>query len=553
MNIFNLLTMLGGLALFLYGMDMMGDGLKKTSGGKLEAILERLTSNPLKGALLGAGVTAIIQSSSATTVMVVGFVNSGIMKLEQAVGIIMGANIGTTITSWLLSLTGIQGDSLWIKMLEPSSFSPIFAITGVICVCFSTNEKKKNIGTIILGFAVIMFGMDMMSSAVAPLAEIPEFTEIMTMFSHPVLGLLAGLVLTAVIQSSSASVGILQTLCLTGTVSYGIAIPIIMGQNIGTCITAILASLGTSKNSKRAAFIHLSFNVIGTFIFMFTFYLINGMRHFDFLEQSASVAGIAVIHSTFNIMATILLLPFSHKLVTLAHLVLPDKNEAASKTRKDASRLDELFLKEPAYAVAQADKVADKLMHAICDIGKYTFPLLLNYQKGSCKIAREKIIRILYELQQLKQYLMQISNEQISIQDNQTVNCLLQSSGELTRICYQIINIAEIAKKLWKQKSCFSPQAQKGVEAIYSNTNEMLTELTLIFAGNSSNGISHCRRLEHITRDLIEKEKKEHIKRLRKGKCTDTLGVDFLESISSFEQILILCTYIAENVKQMKD
>mgnify|MGYP003172125998 FL=1 len=335
MDLFSILTLIGGLALFLYGMNAMGDGLAKVSGGKLEKILENLTSNPIKAVLLGAGVTAVIQSSSATTVMVVGFVNSGIMKLSQAVGVIMGANIGTTITSWILSLTGIQSDNFIIQMFKPTSFSPVLAIIGVIFILFINDSKKKDIGTIFIGFAILMYGMDMMSSAVKPLAEVPEFTNLLLKFSNPLLGVIAGALLTAVIQSSSASVGILQALCLTGAVPFSAAIPIIMGQNIGTCITAILSAIGAKKNAKRAAAVHLYFNLIGTVIFMTVFYLINAVVGFSFFHQAATPAGIAVIHSVFNVTATIILLPFAKGLEKLACLTIRDKKEDVVVSAED--------------------------------------------------------------------------------------------------------------------------------------------------------------------------------------------------------------------------
>ena len=355
MDIFNVLSLIGGLALFLYGMNVMGDGLAKTAGGKLEKILEKLTSTPIKGVILGAAVTGVIQSSSATTVMVVGFVNSGIMKLTQAVGIIMGANIGTTVTSWILSLSGIQSDNFWIKMLKPSSFSPILAVIGIVFLLFTKSEKKHDIGTILLGFAVLMFGMETMSAAVKPLANVPEFTNILTMFSNPILGMLAGAVLTAVIQSSSASVGILQALCATGFVSYGVAIPIIMGQNIGTCVTALISSIGAKKNAKRAAFVHLYFNVIGTTVFMIVFYLVNGFMHFSFLGDATNAAGIAIVHSLFNVGATILLLPFGKVLVKLATLTVRDEKESEDIAEdKTLEMLDARFLEKPAFAVVHS-------------------------------------------------------------------------------------------------------------------------------------------------------------------------------------------------------
>ena len=363
MSIFNAIALIGGLALFLYGMNLLGEGLSKTSGGKLESILEKLTSNPIKGVLLGAGVTAVIQSSSATTVMVVGFVNSGIMKLHQAVGIIMGANIGTTATSWLLSLTGIQGDSFFIKMLKPMSFSPILAIIGVIMIMFCKKEKKHDIGKILVGFAILMYGMEAMSSAVKPLADVPEFTHILTMFSNPVLGMLAGLVLTAIIQSSSASVGILQALCATGSVTFATALPIIMGQNIGTCVTAMISAIGAKKNAKRAALVHLYFNIIGTLVFMCLFYLINAFIHFEFLSQGATPVGIATIHSVFNIFATIILLPFGKGLEKLACLSVRDdkEREETIDANRDFDFLDERFLDKTSLAMEHCRIVTNNM------------------------------------------------------------------------------------------------------------------------------------------------------------------------------------------------
>lgn len=334
MNIFDVLSMIGGLALFLYGMNVMGDGLSKMAGGKLESILERLTTRRIFAVLLGAGVTAVIQSSSATTVMVVGFVNSGIMKLGQAVGIIMGANVGTTITSWMLSLTGIEGNTLWLTLLKPSSFSPVLAAVGIILIMACKGEStKKDVGGILLGFAVLMFGMETMSDSVAGLADNPSFTSLMTAFGNPVLGMAAGAILTAIIQSSSASVGILQALCATGAVPYSVAFPIIMGQNIGTCVTSVLSAVGASKNAKRAAMIHLYFNIIGTIIIMGVFYGLNAFVDFAFLDNSANAAGIAIIHSLFNIGATAILFPFANKLVKLAEITVRDRDEDREQGR----------------------------------------------------------------------------------------------------------------------------------------------------------------------------------------------------------------------------
>ena len=355
MDIFGVLALLGGLAIFLYGMDLLGEGLTGASGGKLENILEKLTSNPIKAVLLGAGVTAVIQSSSATTVMVVGFVNSGIMKLRQAIGIIMGANIGTTITSWILSLTGIESDNFFIRMLKPTSFSPILAVIGVVMLVFLKKDKFKNPAKIFIGFALLMYGMEAMSSSVEPLAEVPQFQALLTTFKNPILGMIAGLVFTAIIQSSSASVGILQALCSTGILSYATVLPIIMGQNIGTCATAMLSSIGASKNGKRAAIVHLYFNVIGTVVFMMVFYTVNMFVHFSFLNDTANEMGIAVIHTTFNIITTALLLPLRNVLEKLAYMTIRvDDEEKALMERQSVNEfalLDDRFLESPSLAV----------------------------------------------------------------------------------------------------------------------------------------------------------------------------------------------------------
>ncbi|MCF0115463.1 MAG: Na/Pi cotransporter family protein, partial [Erysipelotrichaceae bacterium] len=361
MDFFSGLNMIGGLALFLYGMKVMGDALSKLAGGKLEQVLEKMTNNPVKAVLLGAGVTAVIQSSSATTVMVVGFVNSGIMKLSQAVGVIMGANIGTTITSWILSLAGIEGTNFFMKLLKPSSFSPIMAAIGIILIMFVKSEKKKDIGTILVGFAILMFGMETMSGAVKPLANVPEFTSLFTMFENPILGMIVGAVLTAIIQSSSASVGILQAMCITGSVTVGAALPVIMGQNIGTCVTALLSAIGASKNARRASLVHLYFNLIGTILFMVIFYTVNAFVHFSFLSNTANAAIIAVIHTTFNVLATIVLLPASSLLEKLAYMSIPEG--ADDNKSSEVKILDERFLERPAFAVAQCK-------NAVCEIAK---------------------------------------------------------------------------------------------------------------------------------------------------------------------------------------
>ena len=431
MDIFGLLTMLGGLALFLYGMNTMGDGLAKMAGSRLEQILEKLTSTPIRAVLLGAGVTAVIQSSSATTVMVVGFVNSGIMKLSQTVGIIMGANVGTTITSWILSLAGIEGNSFFIQLLKPSSFSPVLALIGVIFLLFLKDEKKKDIGTILLGFAVLMFGMETMSGAVEPLADVPEFTNLFVAFKNPLLGMLVGALLTAVIQSSSASVGILQAMCATGAVSFGAAIPIIMGQNIGTCVTAIISSIGASKNAKRTALVHLYFNVIGTAVFMIVFYMLNAFLHFSFLDQAANGAGIALVHTTFNIAATLVLLPFSKGLERLAVLTIPDHGEQAEekgqkKVYEEAGMklLDERFLERPAFAVAQAKAAANEMAKLVNEALTLAMELNEEYDKKKVKQICELEERVDAYEDGLGTYLVQLCAKPLTEHDNHVLNRL---------------------------------------------------------------------------------------------------------------------------------
>lgn len=431
MNFFNVLTMLGGLALFLYGMHIMGDGLAKMSGGKLEMILRKFTAKPITAVLLGAGVTAVIQSSSATTVMVVGFVNSGIMQLKQAVGIIMGANIGTTITSWILSLTGIEGENFVIQMLKPSSFAPILALIGVCLLLFTKSNKKKDIGSILAGFAILMIGMDTMSGAVKPLAEIDGFKNLFLMFENPVLGVVAGAVLTAIIQSSSASVGILQALCLTGSVSYASALPIIMGQNIGTCVTALISGIGATKNAKRAAFVHFYFNLIGTVLFMAVFYLINAVYPFHFLNQAANVTGIAVIHSLFNVVATVSLLPFRNGLVKLATWTIRD--DATEEKKDGLALLDERFLEKPSFAIAQAKKAAVEMAQDSVGALNKAIDLFKNYDKEKVKLVSELEDKVDHYEDELGTYLMKLSNADLSQKDSQTVSLLLHCIGDFEK------------------------------------------------------------------------------------------------------------------------
>ncbi|MBR4965092.1 MAG: Na/Pi cotransporter family protein, partial [Lachnospiraceae bacterium] len=419
MDIFNVLGLMGGLALFLYGMQVLGDALSRASGGRMEKILEKMTSNPIKGVLLGALVTGVIQSSSATTVMVVGFVNAGIMKLSQTVGIIMGANIGTTVTSWLLSLVGIESDNLIMQLFKPTSFSPILAFIGILLLMISKKEKVKDVGTILLGFAVLMFGMDTMSSAVKPLADVPEFTGILTMFSHPLLGLIAGLVLTAIIQSSSASVGILQALCVTGAIPFSVVFPIIMGQNIGTCVTALLSGIGASKNARRASLIHLYFNVIGTLIFMILFYTVNAFAQFSFFDDTATPMGIAIVHSVFNVTATIILLPFGKLLEKLACLTIKDdpKKEEAEKVDR-FSILDDRFLDTPGLAMEQCQNAALDMANLAKDAFLAAHGLFESFSEEKLMAVKEQEDLLDRYEDELGSYLVKLSGKNLSEKDS---------------------------------------------------------------------------------------------------------------------------------------
>ena len=555
MDIFSVLTMVGGLALFLYGMQVMGDGLAKVSGGKLERILENLTSNPIKAVLLGAGVTAVIQSSSATTVMVVGFVNSGIMKLNQAVGIIMGANIGTTVTSWILSLSGLQGDNVFVKLCKPSSFSPLLAVIGVIFLLFIKDEKKKDIGAIMVGFAVLMFGMETMSDAVKPLANVPEFTGILTAFSNPVLGMIAGAVLTAIIQSSSASVGILQALCVTGAVSYGVAIPIIMGQNIGTCVTALLSSIGATKNAKRAAMVHLYFNIIGTVVFMVLFYTVNAVVGFSFLGTATNAAGIAVIHSLFNVFATMLLLPFGKGLEKLACLTIRDDVQPAEveEERKELQLLDSRFLEKPAFAMEQSVHVANKMAEESKRTLFTAMDLLWNYtEDGAKKVGELENLVDQYE-DELGTYLVKLSRQNLSVHDSHTLSIVLHCIGDFERISDHAINIMEAAQEMHDKKLIFSPKAEEELKVFSRAVQDIVEKAYAVFRDQDEKLAQKVEPLEAVVDELNQEVKKRHIRRLREGKCTIELGFILSDITTSLERGADHCSNIAVCVTQVRE
>lgn len=552
MTIFDVLTMLGGLALFLYGMNTMGEALTKIAGGRLERILEKLTSNPFKAVFLGIFVTAVIQSSSATTVMVVGFVNSGIMKLSQAIGIIMGANVGTTITAWVLSLSGIESDALFMQFLKPSNFAPVLAVIGIVFVMFLRSQKKKDVGMIFLGFAILMFGMETMSGAVKPLADVPEFTNILTMFTNPVLGMLAGAVLTAVIQSSSASVGILQALCATGSITYGTAFPIIMGQNIGTCCTALLSGIGASKNAKRASLVHLYFNLFGTALFMIVFYVLHAFFSFGFIEETAGPAGIAVMHSIFNVVATVVLLPFAKGLERLAYLSIRE-DESEKGRHEILSLLDERFLEQPAFAVERCRQVAAAmaelsrmtLMNALSLIHHYDEEVAQSVSDDEDEVDR-------YE-DELGSYLVKLSSKNLSENDSRTLSMILHCISDFERISDHAVNIWETAKKKHGKKIRFSEKALAEV-AVFSQAVADILELAVdVFTNEDESAAKDIEPLEEVVDRLNKKVKKRHVKRLQNGKCTIEAGLILNDLATNFERVADHCSNIGVCVIQLRE
>ena len=552
MTIFDALSMVGGLALFLYGMHIMGEGLSKASGGRLESFLEKLTSNRIKAVLVGAGVTALIQSSSATTVMVVGFVNSGIMKLGQAVGIIMGANIGTTATSWLLSLASIEGSSFFVQFLKPANFSPILAVIGVIFIMFCKSEKKKDVALILIGFAILMTGMDTMSAAVAPLKEVPEFTNMLTMFSNPILGMLAGAVLTAIIQSSSASVGILQALCATGAIGFSTALPIIMGQNIGTCVTAMISSVGGSKNARRTALVHLYFNLIGTIIFMIGFYALNGLVHFAFMEQSIDAAGIATIHTIFNVVATIILLPFGSVLEKLAIMSVPDDavRTERSEFENNIRVLDARFLDTPGYAISMAKSVTIKMAEAVYESMTLAMNLIKEYNEedGVRVLELEEEVDRYEDL--LGAYLLKISSKDLSEKESHQLTVMLHCINDFERIADHAINIKESAEEKFTKGLQFSEKAAMELEIFGSAIQEIVDITVSMFKNDDLNMASRVEPLEEIIDDLSVDMKTRHVTRLRKGACTIEMGFVLQDLTTNFERVADHCSNIALYVLQ---
>lgn len=549
MDILSIIALLGGLAFFLFGMNIMGEGLEKVGGGKLEKTLEKLTSGVFRGVLLGAAVTAVIQSSSATTVMVVGFVNSGIMKLSQAVGVIMGANIGTTVTAWLLSLTGIEGDGLLMQMLKPSTFAPLFAFIAIAITMFSKKQKTKDICSIVIGFAILMSGMETMSAAVKPLANAPWFSQMFLMFAgNPILGILAGAILTAIIQSSSASVGILQALSATGAISFGGAFPIILGQNIGTCATALISCIGAKKNAKRAAFIHLYFNIVGVVAISLLFYGLNAIFNFDFVNGTITRTGIAIVHTSFNFVATLILLPFNKLLVKLATLTIKE-----DKPTGDAPFLDERFLNTPAIATERSMRLTAEMAEISKNIMFKAFSCIKHFdpQKEADILSGEKKADQYEDI--LGTYLVKLSAKSLSANDSNIVAGMLHSIRDLERISDHAVSVLKVAKELHDKKVSFSPEAQEELEHLIAATKEILS--TTVIALNKRDLIlaQDIEPLEQTIDDIKAKMKKHHIKRLQNGECTIELGFIFSDLLSSIERVSDLCANVAAYMIEVAD
>ena len=546
MDLFDVLTLLGGLSLFLFGMNLMGASLEKRAGSSLKILLGKLTSRKILGFLTGMGVTAVIQSSSATTVMVVGFVNSGLLTLRQAISVIMGANVGTTVTAWILSLTGLDGDNFFVMLLKPTSFTPILALIGVVLTMMAKSDKKKDVGMILLGFATLMFGMDTMSGAVAGLEEVPEFRNILLMFSNPVLGVLAGAGLTAIIQSSSASVGILQALSATGQVTYGAAIPIIMGQNIGTCVTAMISSVGANKNAKRAAVVHLLFNIVGTAVWLAVFYGINAVVQFSFVSHSIDQLGIAVVHTAFNILCTALLFPFSGLLEKMACRLVPD-----TKAPEKIQILDERFLATPSVAIDRCQEVAETMARISMDALKTSCQLIEHYDPKSAQAVRETEQEADQYEDMLGTYLVKLGRADLNAADSRETAKLLHIIGDFERISDHAVNLVESAEEIRNKGLSFSVHAKQELAVLTAAVGEVMDLALDAFLQNDPALAAKVEPLEQVVDTLKEQLRNRHILRLQKGECTIELGFVWSDLLTSLERVADHCSNIAGCVIEM--
>lgn len=548
MTIFDGLTLIGGLCLFLFGMNIMGQALERRAGNKLQMLLGKLTTNKAAGLLTGLGVTSVIQSSSATTVMVVGFVNSGIMTLRQAINVIMGANIGTTVTAWILSLGGIESDNIFVQLLKPTSFTPILALVGIIFYMFCKSDKKKDTGMILLGFATLMFGMDTMTGAVSGLADVPGFQDLFIMFNNPIFGVLAGTILTAIIQSSSASVGILQALTITGRVTYGAAIPIIMGQNIGTCITALLSSFGTNKNAKRAALVHLCFNIIGTIVWLSVFSIVKLLIDPVLFSESATLAGIAVAHSTFNILCTILLLPMSSFLEKLVYKLVPD-----TKMPETVAELDERLLTTPAVALQRCHVLASDMGRCAVESLKDGLYALSEYTPQIEKKVRDLEEKTDHYEDIIGSYLVKLSTMQISKEDSEEAAKLLKVIGDFERISDHSVNLIESAQEMRNKDLMLSNQAVTELDVLASAVIEILDLAYKAFSDNDLQAANDVEPLEEVIDNLKEELRSHHILRLQRSECSIEGGFVWSDLLTNLERTADHCSNVAACVIDAAD
>lgn len=541
--------MVGGLALFLYGMHMMGDQLEKISGGRLERILEKMTDKTYKGVLLGCVVTAVIQSSSAVTVMVVGFVNSGIMELSRAIGVIMGANIGTTATAWILSLTGIDGDSLIVNLLKPSSFAPVLAVIGVFLLMFSKKEKRKNIGGILAGFGILMIGMEFMSDSMSGLADNAQFTSLLLKFSNPLLGILAGMILTAVIQSSSASVGILQALSLTGTVPFATAFPIILGQNIGTCVTALISAVGTNKNAKRAAFAHLYFNIIGVILAVVLFYSANAIFDFGFMSDAVTPSQIAIVHSVFNIFSTLVLLPFTKQLEKLACKTIRDDK---GKKEKTPALLDDRFLMNPSYAVEKSRELTEKMADLVEKTAMTALSALKNYTQEKAQIISDNEKETDKYEEILETYLVKVSSLNLSDEDSKNVFVLHHAIEDLEKIADYCEDVIKIKKNVIKKNIVFSEKAKYDLSVMMAAVTKIVNLTIESFKMNDIAKAKEVEPLEEVIDKLKKQLKNRHLKRIEEGRCSVDQGFLYLDIINALERMADHCASLAVSMIELE-
>lgn len=547
MTFTNALELISGLALFLFGMQLMGNALEKKAGGQLKNILEKMTGNPFKGFLLGMIVTCVIQSSSATTVMVVGFVNSGIMKLRQAIAIIMGANIGTTITAWILSLTGVSGDAWYLQIVKPSTFVPVLALIGVVFYLFLGSNKKKDTGVILLGFATLMTGMDIMSSSVSGLKNVPEFANILTLFTNPILGVVAGAVLTAIIQSSSASVGILQALSSTGAISFGAAIPIIMGQNIGTCATALLSCIGANKNAKRTAFVHLYFNVIGSVFLLTVFTIVKAALNLNFLDtMKIDEFWIAVVHTAFNVICTVIWFPFTHLLEKLACMTVRDNEE-----KEHYEMLDERLFATPAVAVERSKSVAESMAELSVNTIHNSFALLGEYSQEKRDLVYKNENKVDKYEDKLGSYLVKTSTLELTDDDSAITTKLLHIISDFERICDHSVNIAESAEEIFEKKLEFSGEAKSELSVMINAVGEIVDLAYDSFVNENLDSAIQVEPLEEVVDRLRDSIKKQHISRLQKGECTIELGFVLTDLLTNLERVADHCSNIAGCMLEM--